>query len=192
MPGATPNRGYPYPLPTDTLSPVSANPYGIPAAIEDLAQTVDDDVTANLAPVAPIPRALGNMRSSGAQTIQPNIETSLNYQIQLRDTDNMVNTVTSPTALMINTSGFYMFWVLVTVPVTNWTNLVLRMRLNSTTEVFVTDQEFQSGAQTRFEYTAVWMHPMLAGQTMNVSIQHNGVGPLWILTRQLFGMRMAT
>lgn len=192
MPGATPNRSYPYPLPTDTLSPNSADPYGIHTAIEDLAQSVDNDVTNVIAPAAPIPRPLGNMRSSGAQTIQPNIETSLNYQIQLKDTDNMVNTVTSPTALMINTSGFYMFWVLVTVPVTNWTNLVLRMRLNSTTEVFVSDQEFQSGAQTRFEYSAAWMHPMTAGQTMNVSLQHNGVGPLWILNRQLFGMRMAT
>jgi hypothetical protein len=192
MPGATPNRAYPYPLPTDTLNPNSASPYGIPAAIEDLAQTVDDDVTANLAPVTSMNRPIGHMRASGAQTIQPNIETSLTYNIQLRDTDNMVNTVTSPTVLTVNTAGFYMFHVLITAPVTNWTNLVLRMRLNSTTEVFVADQEFSTGAQSRFEYSAAWMHPMLAGQTMNVSVQHNGVGPVWILNRELYGMRMAT
>lgn len=184
MPANTPNRGYPYPLPAD--------PVNIPGDLQSLAEDIDDDITANLAPATTVPRAMGIMRSSGSQTIQPNIETSLAFQIQLKDTDNMVNTVQSPTALMINTAGFYMFHVLITAPVTNWTNLVLRMRLNSTTEVFVTDQEFQSGAQSRFEYTATWMHPMLAGQTMNVTLQHNGVGPVWVLNRELAGMRMAS
>lgn len=184
MPANTVNRMYPYSLPTD--------PADVPGALQSLAEAVDDDITANLAPAALLPRALGHMRSSGTQTVPPNIETPLAYQIQFNDTDNMVNVVSSPTALRINTSGFYMFHCLVSVPDTNWTNLVLRMKVNNTTEVFVTDQEFRSGAQSIFQYTASWMHPMTAGQTMVVTLQHNATGPLWITAREFFGMRMAT
>jgi hypothetical protein len=184
MPGATPNRAYPYPLPAD--------PVNVPADIQALAEAVDNDVQANLESVTNINRVFGHMGSSGVQTVQSGTETPLNYQIQYLDNDNMVNVVSAPTQLSINTAGFYMFHTLVTVPVTNWTNLVLRMKLNTTTEVFNCDQEFQSGAQSRFEYTAVWMYPMTVGDTMSVTIQHNGTGPLWVLNRQLFGVRMAT
>lgn len=184
MPGATPNRMYPYPLPAD--------PTDIPGDLQSLAEAVNDDVQANLAPVVTVPRALGHMRSNGTQTIQPNTETPLNYQIQFRDTDNMVNVVDTPTILTINTAGFYMFHVIVRVPVTNWTNLVLRMKLNSATEIHVADQEFTTGAQSTIDWSVSWMHPMAAGDTMVVTLQSNGSGPLWVPIREFFGMRMAT
>lgn len=186
MPANTTNRSYPYPVAGDTLAD-----YPVTTALQELAEAVDDDITANLEPVAPQPRAWGNMRSNGVQTIQRNIETPLTYQLQYNDTDNMVNVVTQPTLLTINTAGLYMFHFLVTVPDTNWTNLVLRMKLNGSTEVYVTDQEFRSGAQSTFEYTTSWLWPMAVGDTMTVTLQHNSSGPLWVPARQFMGIRMA-
>lgn len=183
MPAFT-SRGYPYPVPAD--------PVDIPGNLEDLATAVDNDVELNLAPVVSIPRALGHMRSAAVQTITSNVETPLNYQLQYNDTDQMVDIINAPTLMTARTAGFYMFHVLVRVPITNWTNLVLRMKLNSLTEIFVSDQEFTTGAQSTIDYTAVWMHPMAAGDTMMVTISSNGSGPLWIPFREFFGMRMAT
>jgi hypothetical protein len=184
MPANTPNRGYTYPIPTD--------PVDIPGDLQELATDVDNDVELNLAPIVGIPRAIGHMRSAGTQTIQPNIATPLNYQIQYNDTDNMVNTINQPTLLTINTAGFYIFHVFVRVPVTNWTNLVLRMLLNNTTEVWVADQEFTTGAQSTIDWTASWTYPMAVGDTMSVTLQTNGSGPLWVPIREFYGMRMAT
>lgn len=184
MPANTANRGYTYSIPTD--------PANVPAALEEFATDVDNDVEVNLAPVAPRPRALGHVKSSSVQTLQKNITTFLNYQIEVLDTDNMVDLINFPTQIKATAAGFYMFQCRVTVPDTNWSNLVLRMMLNTTTEIFVTDQEFRSGAQSVFDYSASWAHPMAAGDTMAVSLQHNGTGPLWVTYREFYGMRMAT
>lgn len=187
MPATTPNRGYPYPIGTDTNAD-----YPITEALQRLAEEVNDDVQTNLVPSAATQRPRGHMRSSGTQTIQRNLETALTFQLQFADTDNMVDTVTLPTVLTVNTPGVYLFHMFALIPDINWTNLVFRMMLNSTTEVFVTDQEFRTGAQQFISMPASWMWPMAAGDTMSVTLQHNASGPLWVTAREFLGMRMAT
>lgn len=184
MPANTPNRGYTYPLPAD--------PVNIPGDLEEFATDVDNDVELNLAPIFQQTRVMGDMRSTVIQTFQTGQTLPLRFDVEMRDTDDMVDVVNSPTLLTVNTAGFYVFHVSVSVPDTNWSNLVLRMMFNSTTEVYVCDQEFRSGAQSRFHITASWMYPMTVGDTMSVTLQHNSTGPLWVSTRELAGWRMST
>lgn len=184
MPGSTVNRGYPYPLPGDPTNP--------PGDIEALARAVDDDVAANLVP-ATAGRIIGHIRAGQTQNIVKNTETQLRFHIEYQDTDDMADTVASPTAMTVNTSGLYSFWGMLAVPTNaTWTTVILRFRVNGT-EIYSASQNFQSASQTFFNWSISTIFPCVVGDVLTMTFVHNSASDMVLgTTREFFATRMAT
>jgi hypothetical protein len=183
MPAFTPNRNYPYSLPSD--------PADVPEAIQDLAEAINDDVQANVQ-AARVPRIQGWMRGGQTQTIQPGIETALDFQIAFRDNDNMVDTINAPTVLTVQTPGFYLLWGITNVFFDlSWTKCTLRLKQNGNT-IMSGDQEFQSAAHQYTLWSESTMIYCNAGDTLSMTFNHNSAGYLIIgTTRELYACRMS-
>ena len=185
MPALTPNRSYPYPLSTD--------PADGPEAIQALAEAVDDDITANLEP-ATRERVYGSMRGAATQAILPNVETTLGFQVQLKDTDDMINVVSSPTIIRINTDGFYAFHGYLTVSTTlNWTNIISRFRLNGA-EMYSATQHLRTTDIPFINWSIQTSFPCVAGDAVTMTFSHNSPATTMSLhpDRQFDAWRMAT
>ena len=193
MPALTPNRSYPYPLPTDPTN-VAGSP-DAPGDIELLAEAMDDDITENLEPVAVAPRILGHMRAGQSQTIVPNTETQLSFQVEYQDTDDMVNVINNPTLMTINTSGIYVVWALMSVPFFSepvaGPNVIMRLRRNGVEQHSAT-QNFQSSAQTFYNWSIASVVSCTAGDNLTVTFSHNSTASIVLsTTREFYAARMA-
>jgi hypothetical protein len=184
MPANTANRNYPYPLPAD---PVAIS------ALQDLAEAIDDDITANLEPETR-QRVYGSMRGAATQAILPNVETVLGFQTELKDTDDMIDVVGAPTIITVNTSGFYAVVGFITLSTTlNWSNVILRFRLNGT-EMYSATQHLRTTDINYIDWSIHSSFPCAAGDVITMTFSHNSPATTMSLPpqREFSALRMAT
>lgn len=101
MPAFTPNRNYPYSLPSD--------PADVPHSIQDLAEAIDLDLRAVEDQV--LARPFAQVSGTTPQTVQPGVSTTMLFDFVDFDNDGMSSLSQFPTRLVPQTAGTY--WVYV-------------------------------------------------------------------------------
>lgn len=107
MPGFTPNRNYPYPL--------SSDPADAPGQLQALAEAINDDLATVEAQVQERPFA--QVRATVPQSLPSvGVQTTVVFDYQDFDNDDMANLSDTPGALTINTPGIYFVFLQVQWP----------------------------------------------------------------------------
>lgn len=164
MPATTPNRSYPYPVPTD--------PVDVPGDIQRLAEAVNDDVQANLVPVVG-PRVMAKMRGSTPQTFPAGPIARVLFDITRIDTDNMTDPVNQPGIFTVNTDGFYVCQFTALVPANvGWNSVRFSIAKNGST-LHSARREFRGTGYAAFTFSGGTILPFVEGDTMELFL---GVG----------------
>lgn len=95
----TPNRTYPYSTATD--------PADVPAAIQALAEAVDDDMVALYSEVTQRPAAMVSKASGNAQNFPDNVLTECEFDFVDIDTAAISDLTVQPTRLTPTSAGFW-------------------------------------------------------------------------------------
>lgn len=159
MPATTPNRSYPYPVPTDETD--------VPGDIQRLAEAVNDDVTANVVPAIG-QRAMAKVRGSTPQTFDAGPTQRVIFDITRLDTDNMTDPVNQPGIITVNTPGFYVCQFTALIPANvNWNSV--RFSLSKNGSLFhTTRREFRGTGYAAFTYSGGMIIQFAAGDTLEL------------------------
>lgn len=120
MPGTTPNRGYPYPLPADPFDPAGD--------IQRLAEAIDLDVLALDNTIVQRPIAVVSSRVS--QTFPADVITECEFDFLDIDTAGITNLSVQPTRLTPTSAGLWLAWATFADPVAQATLHDLNLRVN--------------------------------------------------------------
>lgn len=167
MPAFTPNRGYPYPLPTD--------PADVPQALQDLAEAVDDDVEARDVVIRsrPFVKVRGSNTTpvpvSGGQVYLP-------FEIEDFDTDDMADLSVNRTSITIQTAGFYWAHARVRIYLTGTppTNPFVIMSINvNDTPITVGRYHTVPTGPDYFDASISAAFPVSVGDVLQLAFNHN-------------------
>lgn len=188
MPGFTPNRNYPYALPSD--------PADVPSALQDLAEAIDLDLRAVEDQV--LARPFAQVSGTTPQTVQPNVQTTMLFDFVDFDNDGMAALSQFPTRLQPTTAGTYWVYTELNCPPqfgpTNDPFQDLFIRVNGVDLTRRTRNEDSSG--NGFLRTVIEGASILTGVTPNtsaitVTFQHNYGIALTVTNRKLGCFRIA-
>jgi hypothetical protein len=188
MPGFTPQRGYPYPLPADPFHPAGSP--DDPGDIQLLAEAINDDIQ-GLDDLLQ-PRKLVKLRGGVNQVVPTASERNITYDTELADTDGMADLTISSSAVNIQTAGLYIVHCLVTVPNGTWTNVILRVRQNGT-EIASSTLHQQAVSPSRSNSAFGAMAVCVVGDQITTTISQNATGSIVLpSSRDLMVWRMAS
>lgn len=170
MPGSTPNRGYPYPLYSETQD--------FPAQMQALALAVDTDVKNNLED--PIALALDQpsvriVRDASSQAIAANVNVTLTYNLEIYDNDGMADVFVNNTTITINTPGIYLISGAVRIDADTTAGgaaALILMSSGAFTNPVGISRSLDNDKNTSLSYTTLHRVPT-AGETLTQFVRHN-------------------
>lgn len=140
MPGTTPNRGYPYPLTTDS--------FDIPRDLQALAEAIDLDVENLDNSVVQRPFALVSWQGP-SQVFPADQVTEAEFNFVHADTDGIANLTQQPTRLTPTSAGLWAVWGAIRTPVAQSNVRDLFLRVNGGD---LTRQNFHVNEATQSQY----------------------------------------
>lgn len=187
MPANTPNRGYPYSIPTD--------PADVPGALQSLAEAIDTDLVSVDATITPKPFC--QVRGTLFQSVPPGGVVTMEYDFVDYDNDQMANLGTAPTQILPTTPGTYWIYTEIlcpqqfspsTDPVQDFT-----LRANGADQsrrIRVEDSGSPGLLRVSCEIAMLITGVGASDTPITVTFTHNALTPLLILERKLGALRV--
>lgn len=173
MPGATPNRGYPYPL--------AGDPVDIPGDLQRLAEAIDDDLEVVSATVRP--RNAAQARSSQPVVVAPNIiQTLVPFDTIDYDNASLFQLTSDPYTIRLVAGRVYWIYAAIRFPsfIAVATDSFCRIEIISTTPsgtATISDNAYTEDAGQAIRPTIVQagciVIPTATFDEFRVSVRHN-------------------
>jgi hypothetical protein len=188
MPAFTPNRNYPYALPSD--------PADVPTALQTLAEAIDLDLRAVEDQV--LARPFAQVSGTTPQTVLPNVQTAMLFDFVDYDNDGMASLSQFPTRIQPMTAGTYWVYAELNCPPqfaqTNDPFQDFFIRVNGVDLSRRTRSEDSGGVsliRTVVETASALITVTPGTSSISVSFQHNYSIPLPVTNRKLGAFRIA-
>lgn len=189
MPAFTPNRNYPYSLPTD--------PADVPISLQDLAEAIDLDLR-NVEDQV-LARPFAQVSGTTPQKVQPNVSTTMLFDFVDFDNDGMASLSQFPTRLQPQTAGTYWVYVELNCPPQFGSSIDpfqdIFIRVNGVDLSRRTRSEDSGGAPgligSVFETASVLTGVTPGTSSITVTFQHNYSIALPVTNRKLGCFRIA-
>lgn len=188
MPAFTPNRNYPYALPTD--------PADVPTALQTLAEAIDLDLR-NVEDQI-LARPFAQVSGTTPQTVVPNVQTTMLFDFVDYDNDGMASLSQFPTRIQPQTAGTYWVYCELNCPpqfgATNDPFQDIFIRVNGVDLSRRTRSEDSSSTgllRSVFETSSALINVTPGTSAITVTFQHNYNIALPVTNRKLGAFRIA-